>query len=465
MTGNATWREVLKENRQRYLDEMVELLRIPSVSASDDHIDDVKRAAQWVADRLKKGGFENVEICPTGVHDAVYADWMHAPGMPTVLIYGHFDVQPADPLELWDSPPFEPVIKDGRIYARGTADMKSNLILCLTGVEALLQSEGKLPVNVKFLFEGQEEIGSRDLPAFVAANREKLACDIVLTPDGIQWNEEQPCLCMGFKGLCAMEVEVETAGMDMHSGLYGGAVPNAAHALVQLLGSLRDAEGNILVEGFYDSVRPLTAGEREKINEVPFDADTYKREIGVTALVGEPGYSTYERAWARPTLDVNGLWGGYSGGGVKTVIPAKAGAKITCRLVANQVPEKIVDCIEAHMKKHCPAGATLRFKRFGASANPYEMPSDNVGVQAVAEVLTEVYGRAPYFVKMGGSLPITDMFRQELGAYTVDVGFALDDERMHSPNEFMRLGDFDRGQVVYVKMLERLARLAPGSMG
>jgi acetylornithine deacetylase/succinyl-diaminopimelate desuccinylase-like protein len=459
-----SWRDVLSDHQPKYIDELIELLRIPSVSTDEASMGEVKRTADWVAARLKRAGLENVEISPTGVHACVYGDWLHADGKPTILIYGHFDVQPADPIELWNSPPFEPVIKDGRIYARGTSDMKGNLLLSVIAVEALLQATGELPVNVKFLLEGQEEIGSRDLGEFVAGNRERLACDLVLSADGLQWGEDQAAIFLGVKGMCAAQIDLETATMDLHSGLYGGAVPNATHAMVELLGTLRGKDGDILVEGFTDQVVHLTRQERDAIKDVPFDEEAYKESIGIDALVGEPGYSTYERAWCRPTLEVNGMWGGYQGDGVKTVIPAKAHAKITCRLVADQDPDKVLDTIEAHLKAHAPLGARVTFTRFGAKARAYQMPMEHPGVQAVAEVLEESYSRPPFFVRIGGSLPITDMFLQELNAYTVMVGFGLDDECVHSPNEFMRLASFERGQVVYAQLLEKLASIDPGEM-
>lgn len=461
----SDWQTVLLENRQQYLDELVELLQIPSVSAADSHVSDVLHAADWVAARMKWAGVENVDIIPTGNHACVYGDWLHASGKPTVLIYGHFDVQPADPLELWDRPPFAPVIKDGRIYARGATDMKANLLLCLHAVEALLVAEGVLPVNVKFLFEGQEEIGSRDLAPFVTANRDLLACDLVLTPDGGQWAEDQPAMWMGTKGLCALQIDLETAALDLHSGMYGGAVPNALHALVALLDTLRDAEGHILVEGFYDNVLQLSDAERRAIAEVPFDETEYRSSLGIDVLVGEPGYTTYERAWARPTLEINGIWGGYQGDGVKTVIPAKAHAKLTCRLVANQEPDDVLDRLEAHLVRHTPKAARIAVTRFAGKARAYRMPSDNPGVQAVAEVLAEHYGRPPYYVRAGGTLPIMDMFLQELNAYTVDVGFGMDDERAHSPNEFFRLANYERGQAVYVQLLQKIGSLGIGTLG
>jgi acetylornithine deacetylase/succinyl-diaminopimelate desuccinylase-like protein len=464
MGTETTWKSLLLQNRLRYIDEFIELLKIPSISTDSTSVHHVQAAAKWVASRMKAAGIENVEVSPTGEHACVYGDWLHAEGKPTVLIYGHFDVQPPDPLELWTSPPFEPVIEDGKVFARGASDMKGNLLLTLIAAEALLQATGSLPVNVKFLFEGQEEIGSRDLAPFVSSNREKLACDLVLTPDGMQWTEEQPALFMGTKGLCALQIDIETAGMDLHSGLFGGAVPNANHALVELLGTVRDPDGNILIEGFYDQVAPLSDEERAAIAAVPFDAATYETAIGVDALVGEPGYSTYERAWARPTLEINGIWGGYQGDGVKTVIPAKAHAKITCRLVANQEPEDVLDHLESHLLAHKPAGARLTVSRIGGRARPYLMPRENVGVQAVADALADFYNRPPYYVRVGGTLPIMDMFLQELNAYTVVVGFGLDDERIHSPNEFMRLANFEKGQSVYALLFEKLGDLKPHSM-
>ncbi len=458
-TGSATWREVLQANRQQYTDELVDLLRIPSVSTSDEHIEDVRRCAIWVADRMKRAAIEHVEVLPTGPHQCVYGDWLHAEGKPTILIYGHFDVQPPDPLELWESPPFEPVIKNGRIYARGASDMKGNLVLCIAAVEALLAADGALPVNVKFLFEGQEEIGSCDLGPFIDVNREMLACDAVLSADGLQWAEDQPSLFLGVKGMCGLDIQIDTAQMDLHSGLYGGAVPNALHALVQLLSTMRDSDGNIVVKGFYDQVIPISDNERLAMNSVPFDATSYCQEIGISALVGEPGYTTYERAWARPTLELNGVWGGYQGEGVKTVIPAKANAKITCRLVAEQDPGEVLSKLQSHIEAHAPKGAKVTVTRQLAQARAYAIPIDHPCVKAAAGVLATIYGREPYFVRVGGSLPITDLFLQSLNVHTVTVGFALPDERAHSPNEFLRLADFERGQEVYALILEQFGLL------
>jgi acetylornithine deacetylase/succinyl-diaminopimelate desuccinylase-like protein len=463
-SSSQLWQAHLKTHKASCLDDLIELLRIPSVSTSAEHVEDVKRAAEWVAARLKKAQFENIEILPTGEHACVYADWLHAPGQPTVLVYGHFDVQPEDPLELWDNPPFEPVIKDGRIYARGATDMKGNLIIAIAGIEALLATEGKLPVNVKFLFEGQEEIGSKDLGTFVAANRDRLACDLILCADGLQWAAVQPMICLGVKGACGLQIDLETADMDLHSGLYGGAVPNAIHALTQLLGTLRDQEGHLLVDGFLDPVVELSPLEKELINKVPFDADSYQTPLGVDALVGEPGYTTYERLGVRPTIELNGIWGGYQGQGVKTIVPAKAHAKISCRLVPNQEPTQILEVLEAHLHKNCPPGARLTLTREAIRAKPYVVPAEHPGVQAAAEILTEAYGRAPYFIRVGGSLPIMGMFLEELKAHTVMVGFGLSDEGAHSPNEFLRLSNFDFAPAIYSRLLQTLATIAPSDL-
>jgi acetylornithine deacetylase/succinyl-diaminopimelate desuccinylase-like protein len=419
-------------------------------------------AAEWVATKLKSAGLENIEICPTGLHACVYADWLHAPSKPTVLIYGHFDVQPADPLELWDSPPFEPVVKDGCVFARGASDMKNNLLLSILAAESMLATVGKLPVNVKFLLEGQEEIGSRDLGAFISSNRERLACDIVLTPDGGQWSADTPAMFMGTKGLCAMQIDIETASMDLHSGMYGGAVPNALHAAAELVSSFQGKHGDILVEGFYDQVITLTEADRERIAKIPFEEQEYKEQIGIASLIGEDGFSTYERAWARPTLEINGLWGGYTGDGVKTVIPAKAHVKVTCRIVAGQEPDDVMDRLCEHIDRHTPVGANVSVTRFPGSAKAYRMPAENTAVQAVAAVLAERYGKPPYYVATGGTLPIMDMFLQELNSYTIDCGFSLDDEKIHSPNEFTRISNFERGAEVYGLIFEKLGEFGSG---
>lgn len=444
----------LEERQSRSRDELMELLRIPSISSLPDHASDVQKAAQWTANRLEAAGIEHVEILPTGGHPVVYGDWLHAPGKPTVLIYGHFDVQPVDPLDLWTVPPFEPQERDGRIYARGASDMKANLLISILSVEALLQADG-LPVNVKYFLEGQEEIGSPQLSSFIEQERERLACDVVLSADGTQWTEDQPSLLVGLKGGCGLQIDVRGAKSDLHSGLYGGAVANPIHALVRILDSMRSPNGTIQVEGFFDQVVPLTDEDRQAIREVPFDETAYKAEIDIDDVFGEPGYTTLERAWARPTLEVNGIWGGFQGEGVKTVLPSAAHAKITCRLVPDQDPAAIVDAITHHVHRHTPPGVAVEVTPLRFLARPYLIPRDYWANAIAHEVLTEEYGKRPYYTRLGGSVPVAELFLSLLNAYTVSFAFGLHDENIHAPNEFVRIASFERGQRAWVKLLER----------
>lgn len=452
-----SWRTYLDEQQDRYLAELLDFLRIPSISALPQHAGDVRQAADWVAERMRAAGIESVQVLPTGGHPVVYGDWLHAPGKPTILIYGHFDTQPADPLELWDSPPFEPVVRDGNVYARGSSDDKGNMLPPILAVEALLRSEGALPVNVKFLFEGQEEIGSPQIPAFVAAHRELLTCDLVLSSDGGQWSDTEGAILTGLRGGCGLQIDVVGANRDLHSGMYGGAVQNPIHALAMILASLRGADGRILVEGFYDAVVPPTDDERRRFASVPFDEETYMEDLGVDALWGEAGYTPRERTWVRPTLEINGVWGGFQGDGVKTVLPAEAHAKITCRLVANQDPATIVELITAHVLKHAPPGVKVTVQPLRFLAKPYLMPYDHPGNRAARDILVQFYDSEPYEVRTGGSIPICTVLLEELGVYTVNFAFGLEDERQHSPNEYFRLSNFRRGQDGYCMLLHRLA--------
>ncbi|MBW2480705.1 MAG: M20/M25/M40 family metallo-hydrolase, partial [Deltaproteobacteria bacterium] len=309
----ATWQEYIENNEANYLNELCEFLRIPSISSLPEHNTDVRRAADWVAGRLEVAGIEDVQVLPTGGHPVVYGQWLHASGAPTVLIYGHFDVQPVDPIDLWSQPPFEPVIKDGRIYARGASDDKGNMLAPILAVEALLKNRPKLPVNVKFFFEGQEEIGSPQIADFISSRRDMLSCDLILSADGGQWDEDQPMLVVGRRGICALQMDLKSADQDVHSGTYGGTFLNPIHALASLIDSMRSADGQIKVDGFYDDVLALSADEREQYARIPYDENEYMRKLGVRQLCGEPGFSTYERAWIRPTLEVNGIWGGFQG--------------------------------------------------------------------------------------------------------------------------------------------------------
>lgn len=454
----AGWHEYLQENRERFVEELKELLRIPSISSLPEHAEDVRRAGEWVAARMRAAGLPMVELLETGGHPVVYGEYLAGPERPTILIYGHFDVQPVDPVELWSSPPFQPQERDGRLYARGASDDKGNMLIPILAIEALLQTEGRLPLNVKLLLEGQEEIGSPQLPAFVAEHRERLACDMVISADSGQWSETEPALLTTLRGLCALQIDVHGANRDLHSGIYGGAVQNPLHALVQLLDSMRGEDGRVLIEGFYDEVRPLTPEDRAQIARVPFDEAAYRAEIGVDALFGEAGYSPYERIWARPTLEINGLWGGFQGEGTKTVLPHEAHAKITCRLVADQDPDTVAERVCEHVRRHTPPGVQVECRVLTGTARPYRIPEDHPGNLAAAEVLAELYGRAPYYTGVGGSVPVCELFQNLLGVYTVGFGFALDDERFHAPDEFFRLSSFYRGQEGYCRLLQRLGR-------
>ena len=455
-----TAEEQLESREAVSLDELETLLRIPSISALPEHREDVHRAAEWVSDRLQVAGMEGARVLPTGGHPVVYAEWQHRPERPTVLIYGHVDVQPVDPIDLWDSPPFEPEIRDDRIYGRGASDMKGNLLESILAVEALLRTEGSLPVNLKFLIEAQEEIGSPQLPEFVAVNKALLACDLVVSADGGQWSEEQPLLTLGLRGLAGLQVDVHGPASDLHSGIYGGMVANPIHALAHILDSMRDRDGRITVDGFYNDVLPLSDEERAAIAQVPFDAAEYAKSVGVEQLAGEGGYSPLERVWVRPTLEVNGIWGGFQGEGSKTVLPSEAHAKITCRLVPDQDPARILEAIAAHVERHTPTGIRAETLPLPGSGTPYVIPHDHWGNRAAAEVLTELYGVQPYLTRSGGTVPVCAIFQSELNAYTVSFGFGLDDEQFHAPNEFLRLRSFRRGQIGWVRLLRRLGQEA-----
>ena len=454
----TAWKNYLEANQDRYLKELLEFLSIPSISSLKEYKADVAKAGEWVAARLQAAGIENVQVLPTGGHPVVYGDWMHAPDKPTVLIYGHFDTQPVDPLELWTQPPFEPALKDNRVYARGASDDKGNMLAPILAVEALLSSESRLPVNVKCFFEGQEEIGSPQLPEFISANRQRLACDLILSADGGQWDEDQPALMIGLRGLCNLQIDVRAARSDTHSGTFGGTIMNPIHALVRLIDTMHTPQGAIAVEGFYDAVRPLTEPEQDQIAEIPFDEADYKAELGVDALFGEPGYSTYERAWIRPTLEVNGIWGGFQGEGVKTVLPSSAHAKISCRLVPDQDPAQILKLLTTHIEKHTPPGVKVALDLNPSTADPYLIPFDHPGNQAAADVHKELFGKEPYYARMGGSIPVCGIFLKELGAYTVNFAFGLKDENVHGPDEFFRLKSFSRAQLAYGMLLEQLSK-------
>ena len=451
------FREYLKANEARFVAELLDFVSIPSVSASDDHVGDVVKAGDWVVARLRSAGIENVRMFPTDGHPVVYGDWLHAgPDKPTVLIYGHFDVQPAEPFDLWHSPPFAPEIRDDKVWGRGASDDKGGMLIPILSAEALLQTTGRLPVNVKFFFEGQEEIGSPDLAPFIAANRALLKADMIFSADGSQWSLEEPCLITGLKGLVACEVTVTGAQGDQHSGLQSGGIANPIHGLSQIIASMKGADGRIAVQGFYGDVIDITAEDRAAMARVPFDDARHIADLGVPDVFGEAGYSTRERLWARPTFELNGIWGGYSGKGIKTVLPARAQAKISCRLVANQTPDAIFALLKAHVEAHVPKGLRVKVDRLPGSADPFLTPKGHNASTVAGEVLTEVYGRAPYVTRAGGSIPVMTMMLRELGVHATVFAFGLPDENLHAPNEFFRLANFRTGMIAYAKLLERL---------
>ncbi len=451
------YQQYLAAHQDRFVEEYLEFLRFPSISALPAHAPDVRGAAEWVANRVTQAGLENAAVMETGGHPVVYGDWLHAPGQPTVLIYGHLDVQPVDPLDLWDHPPFEPRLADDRVSARGASDSKGNMFPTIVALEGLLQSEGRLPVNVKLCYEGQEEIGSPQISDFLARHKEKFACDIAVSSDGGQFDAEQPSLTVALRGICAVQVDVTGPSRDLHSGSYGGAVRNPNHALAAMLAGLHNRDGSVAVPGFYDRVREATAEERAQTAAVPFSEEEFLTETGAPAVFGAPGYTTRERIWHRPTLEINGVWGGYQEAGIKTVLPSRAGAKITCRLVADQDPEEIRTLLIDHLTNAAPEGVVVEVKRLSMDGKPYEIPSGNRFNRIAAEVLTEEYGKAPVYLRAGGSIPITGCFRDHLGVHTVNFGFGLKDELAHSPNEFFRLSSFRRSQRLYARLLRRMA--------
>jgi acetylornithine deacetylase/succinyl-diaminopimelate desuccinylase-like protein len=443
-------------HRNRHLQELTTFLTFPSISALSAHAQDLRNCAAWLKDECLRIGLTRAEVMETGGHPLVYAERIEDPSLPTALIYGHYDVQPVDPLNLWESPPFEPVIKEGKIWARGASDDKGQVFMHLKAIEALLQLEGKLPVNLKLLIEGEEESGSENLERFVAAHTDLLQADIVVISDTALYAPGVPSLTYALRGLAAMEIRLSGAKGDLHSGVYGGAAPNAAQALARLLATLHTPEGGVAVKGFYDGVRPLSPEERENFASLRFDEAELQRELKVGALPGEPGYSALERMWARPTLEINGIWGGFQGEGTKTVIPCEAGAKITCRLVPDQDPNQVLDAIEAHLQAHLPPGTQLQVTRQGGTPASIT-PIDHPAIRAAMAALSEGYGTEAKFIRSGGSIPIVGLFQRTMGLSSVLMGFGLETEQFHAPNEHFHLENFDKGLRVLYSYWHKLA--------
>lgn len=454
---NNAYRTYFKNHRDTHLKEMKELLSIPSISALSANKPDIKRAAEWLVDALQAAGLENVKMMPTEGNPIVYADWLHADSDITALVYGHYDVQPVDPLELWQTPPFEPDIRDEKIYARGATDDKGQVFMHIKAVEALLKTEGKLPVNIKFCIEGEEEVGSPTLEPFVEQHKDLLAADVLVISDTPMLEKGKPAICYGLRGLCAMQIDVKAATGDLHSGIYGGGVANPLHALAAILASMHDETGRVAIEGFYDKVQPLTNEERQAFQDLHYDEEALKKELNVGELYGEAGYSFLERTWSRPTLEINGMYGGFQGEGIKTVLPSEAHAKLSCRLVADQDPQEIQDIIEKHIQEHTPPGVQVNIIRMD-TGRPFQIPYNHPFIQAAMRAYEKAYEATPVLTRMGGSIPIVEGFGRLLNVPVILMGFGLPGENFHAPNEHFHLENFDKGLLTICEYLKELAQ-------
>ena len=444
------------QQRERYLEELKQFLRIPSISTLTEHKPDIATAALFVRDQLQAAGLHNAQLIEGEGNPLVYAEWLQATGKPTVLFYGHYDVQPPDPLDEWKSPPFEPEIRNNNIYARGAADDKGLTMILIKAVEGLLRQNGKLPINVRFLIEGEEEMGGEHIEAYVRSKPANLQADAVVICDTEMFAPELPTICVGLRGIVYGELHVEGAHHDLHSGVYGGAAPNPLQALAEIITALKDREGRILIPGFLDRVQPPSAKEREAWARLPFNEREYTEvEMGAKELVGEPGVPLFERLWARPTFEVHGIRGGFTGEGAKTVIPARAVAKISTRLVADQRPEEAVEQIQRAVAAACPKGVTAEFRLIHGAA-PSLVNTDNRFIEEAAAAMSEVFGNPTVYTRSGGSIPIVGAFDKYLGIPSVMMGFGLPDDNLHAPNEKLYLPNFFRGIVAVARYLERL---------
>jgi acetylornithine deacetylase/succinyl-diaminopimelate desuccinylase-like protein len=451
--------QYVDKNEPRFLEELLTFLRIPSISTIPERKPDVARAAQFVADALKTAGVENVEVIATGNHPLVYGDWLHAPGKPTVLCYGHYDVQPPDPLELWKSPPFEPEIREGNIYARGSCDDKGQMYMHIKAVEALLRVyEGKLPLNVKFLIEGEEEIGGESIAKYVPLNKEKLKADVALVSDTEMFADGVPTLCIGLRGLMYLEVEARGAARDLHSGVFGGAAPNAVFGLIELLSKAKDADGRIQIPGIYEDVKAPEAAEVESWKHLPFSEKEFlESSVGATALTGEPDQSVLARVWARPTFEVHGIAGGFTGTGAKTVIPAKATAKVSFRLVPEQKFEKVFGQFKQWVADHTPRGIETEVRMLSGGTAIVVNP-DHPAIRVAAKAFSDKLQKPTVFTRSGGSIPIVGDFARALGIPTVLMGFGLPDDGLHSPNEKYRVSNYYDGIRTIAYFLDEYAK-------
>jgi Acetylornithine deacetylase/Succinyl-diaminopimelate desuccinylase and related deacylases len=439
----TAWKEYQEKNKDRFLNEMLELLRIPSVSAKSERKEDMRKCAELVKKRLIDSGADKAEVMETDGHPVVYAEKIIDASKPTILVYGHYDVQPPEPLELWHSGPFEPVIKDGKVYARGSADDKGQFYMHVKAMEIMAKTNS-LETNIKFLIEGEEEIGSPNLGKFVAAHKDLLKADVILISDSAMISMEDPSLDIGVRGLSYIEVEVTGANRDLHSGTYGGAVANPITILCKMIASLHDENNHVTIPGFYDDVVVAGKEERDLMSKAPYNEKEYKKELGVNELWGEKGFTTNERTGIRPTIEINGIWGGYTGEGAKTVLPSKATAKISARLVPNQSSHKITQMLLDHFKKIAPPSVSIyAFEHHGGE--PYMTPIDSKGYKAAAKAIQTTFGKAPIPVRGGGSIPICSILEKELGIKIVFMGFGLDNDNLHSPNEKYNLENYYKG--------------------
>lgn len=435
--------DYIDKNQQRFLDELFEFLRFPSVSADPAFKNDVQNTAKFVAEKLRDAGVDNVEVCSTAGHPIVYGEKIIDLSYPTILVYGHYDVQPADPLELWETPPFEPTIRDGKIYARGACDDKGQVYMHIKAFETMQNTSG-LPCNVKFMIEGEEEVGSSNLGVFISENKERLKADVILISDTSMISLDSPSIETGLRGLSYVEIEVQGPNRDLHSGVYGGAVANPATILSKLISSLHDENNKITIPGFYDDVLELSADEREALNQAPFDLEEYKQDLGIDDVWGEKGFTTLERTGIRPTLEVNGIWGGYIGEGAKTVLPSKAYAKISMRLVPNQDSDKITQLFKKHFESIAPKGIKIKvIPHHGGQ--PVVTPTNSVAYKAAEKAILDSFGKLPIPTRGGGSIPIVSLFEQKLGLKSVLLGFGLDSDNLHSPNEKFDIANFFKG--------------------
>jgi acetylornithine deacetylase/succinyl-diaminopimelate desuccinylase-like protein len=445
----------LETHRGDFEEQLKDLIRIPSISAQPDHDPDTQRAATFIRDDLAAIGM-TAELIPTKRHPIVYAEWLGAKGKPTLLVYGHYDVQPPEPLEPWLSPPFEPTIRDGNLFARGATDDKGQMFTHLKAAQAWLKETGSLPVNVKFLIEGEEEIGGLNLETYVAENRRRLACDYAVISDTSQFAPGMPAITYGLKGLAYFEIHLQGANRDLHSGTYGGAVPNPLNALATILASLMGPDGKIRVQGFYDAVKPLADWERSAFAKLPFSESEFQADLEVPALTGEEGYTALERKWARPSCDINGIFGGYTGPGPKTVLPCKAGAKLSFRLVPDQEPKTIDRLFREHVRLHTPRGVTaLVTTHHGAPAVLVDV--DTPGFRAAIRAIEAGFGTKPVFIREGGSIPVVGLLKQHLKVDTLLLGWGQNDDNLHGPNEKFSLADFHRGIKANAHLLHELA--------